>query len=140
MAGAPDTALRRLQVRPRAWTLVGRVLPAAAFTIAATLLLRNLGAHGAATAPSAVVDPDHAARLAANISFFEQRAAEMHDSISYNRLAALYLQRVRETGDVADLRRADLSATRSLEVGPDEYAGLMALAQVRLAQHDFEEA
>jgi tetratricopeptide (TPR) repeat protein len=73
------------------------------------------------------------------IAFFEARAAaDPIDFLSLNNLAAEYLQRARETGDVADYARAEQAATRSLELIPgDNYAGLTLLASVRLVQHDF---
>jgi tetratricopeptide (TPR) repeat protein len=73
------------------------------------------------------------------IAFFEARAAaDPIDFLSLNNLAAEYLQRARETGDVADYARAEAAATRSVELIPvDNYAGLTLLASVRLVQHDF---
>ena len=60
------------------------------------------------------------------------------DFLSLNNLAAEYLQRARETGDVADYARAEQAASRSVEILPvDNYAGLTLLASVRLVQHDF---
>jgi tetratricopeptide (TPR) repeat protein len=72
------------------------------------------------------------------IAFFEARAAA--DPLAFpdlNSLTGQYLQRARETGDVADYQRAELAATRSLEVLPDNYGGLIGLASVRIAQHQF---
>ncbi len=120
--------------------VVLQYLPMAAFALAAFLIFRNLAGGDAPTSPLATVDSGHSQRLAANITFFEGRVAETHDSLSYNRLTGLYLQRVRETGDVSDVRRAELSATKSLEAAPGDYAGLTNLALVRIAQHDFESA
>lgn len=76
------------------------------------------------------------------IAFFEARAAaDPIDFISLNYLAAEYLQRARETGDVADYARAEQAAVRSLAIIPvDNYGGLTLLASVRLVQHDFAAA
>jgi tetratricopeptide (TPR) repeat protein len=88
--------------------------------------------------------PNGPAELAARntrILFFEDRVR--HDTIDYlsfNTLAAEYLQRARETGDVADYERAATAADRSLEAVPENYAGLVLAAQVALAQHNFRAA
>ena len=53
------------------------------------------------------------------IAFFEARVAR--DPIDYGSLNVLtsnYLQRARETGDVADFQRAEIAATRSLASFP----------------------
>ncbi len=126
--------------QPLAWKAIGLYLPLAAFALAAFLVFGDWRGEGAPSPSPVQVDPGHAERLAANIAFFEGRVAETNDSLSYNRLTALYLQRLRETGDVSDVRRAETSATRSLEVAPGQYAGLVALAQVRIAQHEFTAA
>ena len=52
---------------------------------------------------------------------------------SYNRLVNLYLERLRLSGDAADARRAELAASKSLELAPNAYASIMAMARVRLA-------
>ncbi len=122
------------------WRVFGQYLPGAIGALAAFLIIHNLTGGGDTAPPTVTVDANHNARLAANIAFFEERVAETKDSLSYNRLTGLYLQRLREAGDVADVRRAELSATKSLEAAPGDYAGLLNLAQVRLAQHDFESA
>ena len=82
---------------------------------------------------------DEAAAREQRIAFFEARAAtDPIDFLSLNNLAAEYLQRARETGDVADYARAEQAASRSVDILPvDNYAGLTLLASVRLVQHDF---
>lgn len=56
-------------------------------------------------------------------------------------LAALYLQRSRETGDFEDYRRAEAMARRSLDIRVRENAGAARmLAASLLAQHRFSEA
>lgn len=115
-------------------------LSLAAILLGAFLLARNLRDAGGRAQPPAIVDSQYENRLAANIEFFETRVAETHDSLSYNRLVALYLERLRLTGDVSDVQRAEVAAERSLAAAPGTYASTLALAQVRLAQHDFEAA
>jgi tetratricopeptide (TPR) repeat protein len=85
---------------------------------------------------------DEAAAREARIAFFEARAAaDPLDYLSLNVLAGQYLQRGRETGDVADYQRAEVAATRSLAlVSKDNFTGLVLLASVRLVQHDFRSA
>ena len=83
-----------------------------------------------------------AQREAADIAFWEKRAAD--DPMSADALAhvaALYLQRSRETADFADVRLAEDAARRSLTRrargnGPSR----SILASTLLAQHRFQEA
>ena len=125
---------------PLHWRVIGQLLPILALALAAFLIVRNVTGGDGTTSPLATVSANHGQILASNIAFFEDRVAETKDSLSYNRLTNLYLQRVRETGDVSDVRRAELSATKSLEAAPGDYAGLVNMALVRIAQHDFESA
>jgi tetratricopeptide (TPR) repeat protein len=120
--------------------VTGQYLPLVALLLGAFLIVRNLAGDGASTPSPAMVDPNYSERLNENIAFFEARVAETHDSLSFNRLTQLYLQRQRNTGDVSDITRAQLSAAKSLEAAPGGYAGLVNMAFVRLAQHDFEAA
>ncbi len=68
-----------------------------------------------------------------------QVRANPDDFIAHNKLAAYYLQRVRETGDLTYLTLADRSARASLATLPEDrnQGGLAALAQVAYAAHDF---
>lgn len=129
-----------LRLRPFAWKVIGWYLPAVAFALAAFLFVHEFTGDGGHQPPPTTVDPAHAGRLAANIAFFENRVHDAPDYLSYNRLTGLYLQRLRETGDTADLRRAETSALASLARVPGDYSGLVLLAQVRIAQHDFAAA
>ena len=108
---------------------------AVAFAIASLLTQQP------ASAPALTAAQEAAARDA-RITFFEHRAAaDPLDFLSVNHLAAQYLQRARETGDVADYQRADFAASRSLQLVPsDNYADLVSLAAVRLVQHDYAAA
>jgi len=111
-----------------------------ALVVAAFLIVRNVNEGGGTPASLTTIDPQHAQQLNANIAFFEERVVETKDSLSYNKLTGFYLQRFRETGDTADIRRAELSATKSLEAARDDYAGRVNLALVKIVQHDFTAA
>lgn len=137
-ATAPAT--RAGGIRPFTWTVIGQFLPATLLALAIFLAARSFTEEDAHPSSFASVSTSHASDLAANIAFFEDRVLETNDHLSYNRLTSLYLQRLRETGDVADVRRAETSALRSLDRAKGDYNGLLLLAQVRLAQHDFEAA
>ena len=138
MESIQPTVARVPRHQPLRWRVIGQYLPVIAFGLAAFLIIRNL-AEGDAPASSSAssIDPQHAERLAADIAFFEGRVGETKDNLSYNALTGLYLQRLRETGDVSDIKRAELSATRSLELLPNDYGGLLNLAIVRNVQHNF---
>ncbi|HUK91309.1 MAG TPA: hypothetical protein VLZ81_12970, partial [Blastocatellia bacterium] len=98
------------------------------------------------TAQQAPVAPA-AARLASDadategaIRFLEARVKlDSEDHIAYNKLAAYYLQRMRETGSITYLDLAAKSATASLNVLPPEHNtdGLTQKAQVEYAEHNF---
>jgi len=119
-------------------TLLWQVLPVVAIGLGAFFLARGFAGGGGTTPPPATVDAQYAQRLAENIAFFEGRVVETRDSLSYNRLTSLYLERLRLTGDASDVRRAELAATRSVDASRGAPASFMSLALVRLAQHDFE--
>lgn len=79
----------------------------------------------------------------AALHFLEQRtAADPDDSSAQNRLAALCLRRLRATGDLDWLRRADQAARRSLASVPADRnrSGLMVNALVHQESHRFAEA
>src|SRR5438552_992875 len=68
-------------------------------------------------------------------------AADPMGAADRSRLAALYLQRGRETGDFEDYRRAEALARRSLELRVAHNARTyVVLASALLAQHRFTEA
>ena len=126
----------------RWWTAATMHVPMILFTLAAFLFVRNAMGGGDATArpPITAAGSDYAALRDADISFFEARVVETRDSLSYNRLVSLYLQRYRERGDVADIGRAEVAALRSNEAATGNYGSMIALASVRLVQHQFTEA
>ncbi|HEX6371925.1 MAG TPA: tetratricopeptide repeat protein [Longimicrobium sp.] len=89
--------------------------------------------------------PDGMAQVALrqqDIAFFERRAAEdPFGGSDRARLAYLYLQRARETGDYQDFRRAEAAARASVQArGRRNAGGRLALASSLLAQHRFAEA
>jgi len=97
---------------------------------------------GARATAIARAQADAGRRRDADIGFYAARVAR--DSIGAAdraRLAALYLQRARETGDFADSRRAEALARRSLalRVAHNGQAYVL-LASALLAQHRFTEA
>ena len=83
-----------------------------------------------------------AARRDRDIVFFTKRVArDPIGAADRSRLAALYLQRARETADYEDYRRAERLARRSLALRVGHNANTYALlANALLAQHRFTEA
>ncbi len=82
------------------------------------------------------------ARRNEDIAFYRKRvAADPIGAADRARLAALYLQRARETGDYEDYRRAEELARRSLALRTTHNTRTYALlALALLAQHRFVEA
>jgi tetratricopeptide (TPR) repeat protein len=78
----------------------------------------------------------------ADIGFFEARAARDPESATdRTRLAALYMQRARETSDDQDYLRAEQTARASLALRTQRNsAAAVVLASALLAQHRFTEA
>ncbi len=93
-----------------------------------------------ATLPPATALPADDAATEGAIRFLEERVKrDPEDFIAYNKLAGYYLQRLRETGDLAFLNLTSRAAQASLAALPAEMnaGGLAALAQVEYASHDF---
>ena len=132
-------SIRRLIPARSPLVLWGAMVLTATLSLMAALGGLLLEGTGRTPAPSAAAQ---AAAREDRIAFFEIRAeADRLDFLSLNVLAGQYLQRARETGDVADYARAEAAATRSLEIVPtDNYAGLILLGAVRLVQHDYDSA
>jgi predicted Zn-dependent protease len=78
----------------------------------------------------------------ADVAFYEVRVAgDPASAVDRTHLAALYLQRARETSDEEDYRRAEQSARASLELRTRRNgAASVVLASALLAQHRFTEA
>ncbi len=117
------------------------------FTICAALLLCACDGVQSSTDDRVQVSVPAAAPLAADASaidntirFLENRIkSDPEDFTAHNKLAGLYLQRLRETGDVAFLDLAFRAARASLESVPDvtNSGGLAALVGAEFAAHNF---
>ena len=111
---------------------------AVAVIVAGAVLARP---HGVTAAPAAPANTESEIR-SLDIEFYERRVAE--DSLSAadrSRLAALYLQRARETGSYPDYERAATLARRSLALRESHNAETyVLLASALLAKHEFREA
>ena len=116
------------------------ILVAAALLSGAAVMhgvLRAAAAHAAAR-----TELTETARRDADIAFFARRvAADPIGAADRARLAALYLQRGRETGDFGDYRRAEQLARRSLALRVAHNGNTYGLLTAALlAQHRFLEA
>ena len=111
-------------------------------TLAGAAIGASRAAAAAARADAAARALSERAALDQDIEFFTQRvAADPIGAADRGRLAALYLQRGRETGDFADYRRAEYLASQSLALREAHNAGAyVVLASALLAQHRFTEA
>jgi tetratricopeptide (TPR) repeat protein len=91
-------------------------------------------------ARTATVAP--ASTINADISLFEQRAAEDPQSAAdRSQLAGMYLQRGRETGEYKDFQRAESFARAALSLrGERNTKAKLVLASSLLAQHRFADA
>lgn len=89
----------------------------------------------------ALVFPDYLQR-SYTISVYEKEVQKHPDSsLLLHLLAAQYLKRFREVGDVEDLLRAEQATRRSLTLQPDHNGvSSMLLASALLSQHRFREA
>jgi tetratricopeptide (TPR) repeat protein len=136
--------VRRLTVRAQNMTrTVGGgtfllLLGAALLALAVGLLAVRPGSGHAPL----VAQRDPAAVTNGLIAFWEGRlAGDPLDFTAANRLGAAYLQRARESGDVADYSRAEAAVQASLASLPaDNPTAFALLAAVRAAQHDFAAA
>ena len=114
------------------------------------IFLNACGTIQSATSDSAIAKLPHAAPIASDetatensIRFFENRLKnDPEDYSANNKLAALYLQKLRETGNVQYLELANRAAKISLDSVPEvrNSSGLAALALAEFAAHDFEKA
>src|SRR5207237_1863234 len=76
---------------PLAWRVLTQVLPAVAFATAAFFVVRAVTSGDTSSASGgAIVDADHAARLEAEIQFFEAHVVETKDQLAYHKLTTLY--------------------------------------------------
>jgi len=77
-----------------------------------------------------------------DIALFEARAkSDPYSAADRSRLASLYFQRSRETGDFEDYRRAEMTARESLALREQRNTGArLILSSSLLAQHRFTDA
>ncbi|HKE36799.1 MAG TPA: tetratricopeptide repeat protein [Candidatus Baltobacteraceae bacterium] len=120
-----------------------RLLPVAiAFAaIAAWPALLLIAPGGRSDAAGAPVHRDYLDRDR-TIAFYERESSADHeDQIALRMLAAQYLQRFRERGDLGDVERAKITSRRSLALQPyGNDAADATLASALLAYHEFTEA
>ena len=93
--------------------------------------------------PPVVALPSDTATVEATTRFLENRVKQdPEDFIAYNKLATIYLQRLRETGDLTYVTLANRAAEASLAILPpmQNKDGLTALAQVKYSSHEFAAA
>ncbi len=116
--------------------VAGLLMALALALLVAGFVLANGGSSSTATPKDPTVMTNGVVR------FFEERVQhDPHDFVSYNRLADAYVQRARQTGDVADYSRAEAALEASLEVLPnDNYDALVQLSLVYGAMHRFSDA
>lgn len=138
MTRQPRQSLRRLSLAVARAALCAA--PAAVGPWAASCSRRAPEAAVARAAPAPAVS--EAAIMDLDISFYKERAERDPSGASdLARLAGLYLQRARETGDPSDAVRAEAAARRSLRNrGARNDAAAQVLSAALLAQHRFDEA
>lgn len=91
-----------------------------------------------ATAARAPYDPN---QISQTIALWEGHLEKDPQSVTaLNQLAAAYLQRQRETGDISDAVRAESCARRALKLIPQNVGALLKVGRALLAQHKFPEA
>ena len=121
--------------------LVTPVVAGLLTALALAAILVWLGPRDGGSGPISTVD-DPTTMTNGVISFFEARVErDPQDFVAYNRLADAYVQRARQTGDVADYGRAEAALNASLEALPEgNYDAVVQLALVNNATHEFGEA
>jgi len=89
----------------------------------------------------ALVFPDYLQRSQIISAYEKEVHQSPNSSLLLRLLAAQYLKRFREVGDVEDLLRAEQAARKSLEIQPrHNQVSSMLLASALLSQHRFQEA
>ena len=117
--------------------------PAASLLAALALALFIVGCGGSqGTTGNAGAPADPTATTSGVIRFWEDRVKrDRLDFVAYNKLAAAYIQRARETGDVSDYSRAQAALEASLNSLPENnYTAVVLLAAVHVVKHEFEDA
>jgi tetratricopeptide (TPR) repeat protein len=86
-------------------------------------------------------EPYDPQRTRKTVEFWEKRVRnDPRGAVAFRTLAAAYLARQRETGDIEDAVRAEQAARKSLEVLPGNAGALSRLSRSLLTQHRFPEA
>ncbi len=131
----------------RFFALRACVFAAIAVFVLGSIRVRDWFANETARSTSRLADAPSAAESALQsreqARFFELRLARNPDDIDLlNRLSALYLQRLRESGAFSDLELALRTARRSLSVVPAvrNVPGLTSRAMAEFASHQFAAA
>jgi tetratricopeptide (TPR) repeat protein len=120
--------------------LLTLLIATAAVTVNGCGIMSPATVKGTASAPPATAIPANVEATESAIRFLEDRVRrDSDDFIAYNKLAAYYLQRQRETGSVNYLTLAAKAAHASLSAMPAEQnvGGLTALSLSEFATHDF---
>jgi tetratricopeptide (TPR) repeat protein len=123
----------------------------AALVAGATWIVRG-GASSAPAVPAAIRGGDAAAPAAdvgssdgllppdARVAFWERRVAAGGGYLDLIHLADAYVDRTRASGDIADLRRAQLALAQALETTPNPSLVRVREAQVAFSLHEFSRA
>lgn len=75
------------------------------------------------------------------VTFYLNRTkADPSSYLDYNRLAAAYMQRARETGDTRYYEEASECLKRSISLSPANYSGTVLTAMLHISKHEFNEA
>ena len=123
----------------RWWSAAVALAAIAAWPVAAFV-----SSHRAASLPTVAVAPAPRDYLDRDklVAFYERETAKSdEDQITLRMLAAQYLQRFRERGDLGDVARAQFAAQRSLRLQPyGNDAADVTMASALLAYHDFSAA
>ena len=142
---------RRGLRRPRAIGILVAAAVIVAMTYLSSVLLRPAPPSNASSAPAAALSAPGAADPAAVPGTVAQidrgikvwaanLAAEPRDFLSATTLAALYHERGRLTGDLADHQHALEAAQTAARIAPTEPAGRLLEAAIRYTLHDFSGA
>jgi tetratricopeptide (TPR) repeat protein len=120
------------------------LIAVAAFAIAAwpAFIETRIADERAASLATPAPAPHDYEQREALVAFWEGAVRERHhnDMLSPRQLAAQYLQRYREKGDIDDVIRARNMAQQSLSIMPRNVAALAEMASVMLTLHRFRAA
>lgn len=138
---AEAAATARLRAEPSRGFTRGLVGTLIGTVVVGAVAIRSLGTDERLAAAAAMARTELAVRDQDLAFYLKRVAADPFGAADRARLAALYLQRARETGDFEDYRRAEELSRRSLALRVAHNSGTYALlASALLAQHRFTEA